>query len=158
MGGQTMKWMTTDIDLYLQSKEYVDTAIIPLVPISISQQMKNIVLSGEFTTILSNEIERQFKGRIFLIPPFTYLKDRELNQEFARLLDWREMLIENGFKHVIYMTSDADWKQYETQLGTSLIWSPAVPLEHVEGKVKQQIMTDQVQQIVPLILTAWRNL
>jgi hypothetical protein len=152
-----MKWMTTDIDLFIQSKEYVDTAIIPLVPISISQQMKNTVLSGEFTSILSNEIERQFKGRIFLIPPFTYLKDHELNKEFARLLDWREMLLENGFKHVIYMTSDADWKQYETELETSLIWLPAVPLEHVEGKFKQQIMTDQVQQIVPLILTAWRN-
>lgn len=153
-----MKWTTTDVDLYLQSKEYVDTLIIPLIPIATGSQMKNIVLNGEFITILTNELERQFKGRVYLIPPFTYLKgEQQLEKEFSRLIEWKDELTTQDFKHVIYMTSDSDWKRYENELGKSLLWLPAIPMEHVDSKVKQQIMTDQIQQIVPLLLSAWRN-
>ncbi|WP_456278558.1 YpiF family protein [Bacillus sp. AK128] len=152
-----MKWVTTDIDVYVQSKEYVDTVIVPLIPIATGQQMKNTVLSGEFITILTNELERQFKGRAFLVPPFTYLMGNDSEKEFARLLEWKDHFLENDFKHVVYLTSDSKWKQFEGELGESLIWLPAVPLEHVDSKVKQQIMTDQIQQVVPLLLSAWRN-
>ncbi|WP_246942165.1 YpiF family protein [Bacillus pinisoli] len=153
-----MKWITADADLYLQSKEYVDTVIIPLIPISTGTQMKNIVLNGEFISILTNELERQFKGRVFLIPPFTYLKDdQQLEKEFSRLIEWKNSLTGQDFKHVVYITSDASWQQFENEMGKALIWLPAVPLEHVDSKVKQQIMTDQIQQIVPLLLSAWRN-
>ncbi|MBM7661264.1 hypothetical protein JOC85_002036 [Bacillus mesophilus] len=152
-----MKWTTTDVDLYTQSKEYVDTVIIPLIPIAVGQQMKNIVLNGEFISILTTELERQFKGRAFLTPPFTYLKGEQVEQKYTRLIEWKEHFTSNEFKHVIYLTSDSDWKGYEGELGNSLIWLSAVPLEHVDSKVKQQIMTDQIQQIVPLLLSAWRN-
>jgi hypothetical protein len=152
-----MKWMTTDVDLYLQSTEYVDTVIVPLIPISIGKQMKNVVLFGEFITILSNEIERQFKGRVFLLPPYTYLTDNVLEEEFTRLEKWRESIKEKGFKHVLFLTSDEVWKRFESELGSSLILVQSVPLEHVESKYKQQIITDEVQAIVPLILKAWRN-
>jgi hypothetical protein len=152
-----MKWMTTDVDLYIQSKEYVDTAILPLVPILIGHQMKNVVLAGEFITILGTEIERQFKGRVFLLPPFTYLKDSKLEEEFIRLNNWKESLKENGFKHVLFLTSDDSWKIFEDELKSSLLWMQPVPLEHVESKYKQQIITDEVQALVPLILKAWRN-
>ncbi|MFD1738537.1 YpiF family protein [Bacillus salitolerans] len=152
-----MKWLTTDIDLYLQSKEYVDTALIPLIPIGFGDQMKNIVLQGEFITTLSLEVERQFKGRLFLMPSFTYWKADSIEGEFERIQTLKKQLLNQGMKHVLYMTSDADWKQYENELGSSLLWLPAVPLEHVENKYKQKIVTDQVQQVVPQILNAWRN-
>jgi hypothetical protein len=149
--------MTTEIDLYLQSREYVDTAIIPLVPVSFGDQMKNTVLQGEFITTLSNEIERQFKGRMFLLPPFTYWKNPSLEGDTERLLQLKHNLIEQGLNHVFFMTSDSTWRELEDIDSSSLIWLPAVPLEHVESKYKQQIITDQVQQVVPLILTAWRK-
>ncbi len=152
-----MKWMTTDIDTYLQSKEYVDTAIIPIVSIEIGQQMKNTVLNGEFITIVGNEIERQFKGRMFLLPSFTYIKNSNLEQEISRLLVWKELLIEQGFKHVIFLTSEPDWKKYKETFEDKLFCIQAVPIEHVDSSVKQQIMTDQVSQLVPLIVTAWRS-
>lgn len=153
-----MKWMTTEVDLYLQSKEYVDTAIIPLIPISIGEQMKNKVLEGEFITIISNEIERQFKGRMFLLPPFTYISDKEkVITELNRLKEWKELVLAQGFKHVVFLTSDSTWKEQEGELDSSLIWLSPIPLEHVDGNLKQQIMTDQVQVLVPLLLKAWRN-
>jgi hypothetical protein len=152
-----MRWNTTDIDVYIQSKEYVDTVIIPLIPIETGPQMKNIVLSGEFITILTNELERQFKGRTFLMPPFTYLKKDTPEKKYSRLMEWKQHFTNNDFKHVLYITSDSDWKKYEVEMGHSLIWLSAIPLEHVDSKVKQQIITDQIQQIVPLLLSAWRN-
>jgi hypothetical protein len=151
-----MKWMTTDVDLYLQSNEYVDTAIVPLIPISIGKQMKNVVLAGEFITVLSHEIERQFKGRVYLLPPFTYLTDSVLNEEFVRLQKWKDSITEKGFKHVLFLTSDEVWKRFADHLGSHLISMQPVPLEHVESKYKQQIITDEVQALVPLILKAWR--
>ncbi|KAA0550247.1 DUF2487 family protein [Bacillus sp. BGMRC 2118] len=153
-----MKWMTTDIDLYIQSKQYVDTAIIPLIPVDFSAEMKNKVLEGEFITILSNEIERQFKGRMFLFPPITYLsEDEDVSNELGRLKDWKRLATAKGFKHVIFLTSDAVWQRYEQELESSLIWLSPIPLEHVDGNLKQQIMTDQVQVLVPLLFKAWRN-
>ncbi|MBM6619848.1 YpiF family protein [Bacillus suaedaesalsae] len=153
-----MKWMTTDVDLYIQSKQYVDTAIIPLIPVDFSEGMKNKVLEGEFITILSNEIERQFKGRMFLFPPITYLSEEtNLFNDLERLKDWKMLAITKGFKHVIFLTSDAAWKEHEQVLESSLICLSPIPLEHVDGNLKQQIMTDQVQALVPLLLKAWRN-
>ncbi|MFZ3588671.1 YpiF family protein [Bacillus sp. DJP31] len=148
--------MTTDMDLYLQSKEYVDTAIIPLLSISLDQQLKNTVLNGEFIEKVGSEIERQFKGRMFLLPSFTYLNSK-LESEFIRLMEWKEHLVGQGFKHILFLTSEAEWQQYSEKLGESLIWLQAIPLEHLDSHIKQQIMTDQVQHLVPLILAAWRG-
>lgn len=157
-GGDKMKWMTAEVDLFLQSKEYVDTAIIPLVPITIGAQMKNKVLEGEFITIIGNEIERQFKGRMFLLPAFTYIsKEVSLVNELNRLKDWKELATSQGFKHIIFLTSDRSWKEYEEELNSSLIWLSPIPLEHVDSNLKQQIITDQIQALVPMLLKAWRN-
>jgi len=83
-----MKWVTKDMDVYIQAKEYVDTAVIPLIPVSLEGNLKNTVSMGEFITILSNEVERQFKGRIILFPAFTYSNGEELEMAKVRLNQW----------------------------------------------------------------------
>jgi len=45
------EWKANEMDTYLQAKEYVDTAIIPLVPISCGDRMKSTVVMGEFILI-----------------------------------------------------------------------------------------------------------
>lgn len=70
-----MKWTAKDLDMYMQSKEYVDTVLIPLVPLSFKGQMKQSGSMNEFLTILSLEIEKQMKGRILLLPTFHYISD-----------------------------------------------------------------------------------
>ena len=59
-----MKWTAKDLDMYVQAKEYVDTLLIPLVPLSFGERIKKSGSMNEFITILSMEIEKQMKGRI----------------------------------------------------------------------------------------------
>lgn len=152
-----MKWVTKDIDVYLQAKEYVDTAVIPLIPVALDGNLKTTVSMGEFITILSNEIERQFKGRIILFPAFTYSSSEELQETKERLNQWTNDLSEGGMKHAIFITSDSSWKQVEAELQGTLIWMPTLPLEYVEEKYKQTMLQDQMKQLISLFMNIWQK-
>ena len=43
-----MKWNVKDVELYEQAKEYVDTVLIPLIPITFDDQMKQLTSFGKF--------------------------------------------------------------------------------------------------------------
>lgn len=154
-GGKKMKWKTTDIDIYFQAKEYVDTALIPIFPIGWGEEVKTTVSLGEFIALFADELERQFKGRLVQFPPFTYLKDEVEKQ--TRLAEWVRQLKEAGFQHVILLTSDVDWKRYEHELNGMLVWLPVLPLEHVEAQYKQEMLASQMKQIIQLITTEWQK-
>ncbi|UCZ54793.1 YpiF family protein [Bacillus shivajii] len=152
-----MKWTTEQMDMYLQAKEYVDTAVIPLVPVEWGKDPKGVVSMGEFTAILVDELERQFKGRVFQMMPFTYLKSEDDDQRVQRLKDWDLHLFENGFKHIVYVTSDGDWKKHEGSLTDMLIWIPSLSLESMDDKYVKQIIDQQMKQILPLITNKWQE-
>ncbi|MFT4413081.1 YpiF family protein [Fredinandcohnia humi] len=152
-----MKWITKDMDVYLQAKEYVDTAVIPLIPVSLEGDLKTKVSMGEFITILTNEVERQFKGRVILFPPFTYLGNENMDNSKERLNQWTTELENGGMKHSIFITSDSSWKQIESELQGTLIWLPSLPLEYVEEKYKQTMLQDQMKQLVTLFMNIWQK-
>lgn len=152
-----MKWETKDIDTYLRAKEYVDTAIIPLVPIIWGDEMKSIVSMGEFISIISEQLERQFHGRIVLLPAFTYTNGELIEERIKRLENWHDLLINGGFRHVVLLTSDVKWKENEQDLQGSLIWLPTIPLEHLEHDIKHDVMTEQIKQLIPILTNKWQN-
>lgn len=148
-----MKWEAKDIDQYLQSKEYVDTVIVPLVPISFGTDMKHIVTKGDFILTLVQELERQLKGRILLLPPFTYIKNGEENMDKA-LEKWKDT-IKPHFKHVIFLTSDESWKREVEK--EHIIWVPSIPLEHIDTELKRKLLQDQIEQILNILLQYWNH-
>ncbi len=153
-----MKWVTRDIDLYLQAKEYVDTAVIPLIPVTWENDVKTTVAMGEFITILTNEMERQFKGRIILFPPFTYTAGESVESRIERLTTWTSELSERGMKYFFFVSSDSVWKHHEEQLESgSLIWLPSLPLEYVEEKYKQAMLQDQMKQLITIFMSIWQK-
>ncbi|WP_078553289.1 YpiF family protein [Bacillus alkalicellulosilyticus] len=152
-----MKWQTTEMDTYLQAKEYVDTAIIPLIPISLQQQVKSTVAMGEFITIITNELERQFHGRVIEIPPFTYVKSEPINERLDRLNTWYQDLKDSGVVHVVFLTSDSEWKTVEQEVPELLLWLPTIPLEHMEQKYKVEAISDQIKQLIPIMTNKWQN-
>ncbi|UTW69737.1 DUF2487 family protein [Anaerobacillus sp. HL2] len=91
-----MKWQTKEIELYLEAREYVDTALISLIPISWEKQYQKYSSNGEFTSLLSDELERQFKGRVFQFPPYTYLKSDELEERLAKINEFDKYLKKNA--------------------------------------------------------------
>ncbi|MCT4480014.1 YpiF family protein [Peribacillus frigoritolerans] len=150
-----MKWTAKDLDMYMQSKEYVDTVLIPLVPLSFRGQMKQTGSMNEFLTILSLEIEKQMKGRILLLPTFHYLSG-ELDK-VKRLKRWANEVKENDFEHVFFLTSDFEWKKEERELENNLVWIPAIPLEGLEIEQAREMINQQVLQILDIFSYNWKN-
>lgn len=152
-----MKWQAKDVDLYLQAKEYVDTAIIPLLPISWDKEIKSTVQMGEFILLITDELERQFKGRVFQFPAYTYLKTEDRVDKLKKLNDIDDHLKSNGFRHALYITSDIEWMQVEAKMKDTLLWIPSIPLEHLDQKYKSETLTHQMKQILPMMTNKWQK-
>ncbi|MCY7531997.1 YpiF family protein [Bacillus altitudinis] len=142
-----MKFQSEDADLFLQSKDYIDTAIIPLVRIDASH-IKQTVSLGEFTMLVAEDLERQLKGRVFLFPSHTYL---EVKQE--DILAVKQSLQEH-FQHVVFITSDTKWKE-QLEVSESAFILQSVPLEHLKVNLKQKVIQDSVEQILNFLLQKW---
>ncbi|OIJ14795.1 hypothetical protein BKP37_07400 [Anaerobacillus alkalilacustris] len=151
-----MKWQAKEIDLYLQAKEYVDTAIIPLVPISLEDDFKKTIQVGEFIALFCDELEKQFKGRVFQFPPYTYIKKQNLYGCLEKLIELETYLKKYGFRHVIYLTSDSTWEQTESSI-TQLIYISAISLEELDKKQITNELSKQVKQLLPMLMNKWQN-
>ncbi|MBU5213641.1 MULTISPECIES: YpiF family protein [Heyndrickxia] len=152
-----MKWNGNDIETYLKEKQFIDTAVVPLLPIAIGSEMKQAASQGEFIELLSLHLERQFKGRLLLFPAFTYLNTLEDHQKMDMLQNWEVKLKESGFSHIFYLTSDISWREQDKTEG-KLIWIPSVPLEHMEEQYKHSILEDQVKQLINIIVQQWQTI
>jgi len=151
-----MKWILKDIDVLLQSKDYVDTAFVPLIPVAFRDRMKHSVSMGEYTTTLLYEMERQLHGRTIVVPSFTYLMDEPMEQRLTRLEQWTRKLTDAQFNHVFFITSDGDWKQEEDKLDAVLIWLPVIPLEHMDDQYKRDIVSEQTKQLLQIVTKKWQ--
>lgn len=152
-----MKWVSQDVEMYLNAKEYVDTAVIPLLPVSFDSDIKQTTSMSEFISLLTMQLERQFKGRILLLPGYPYIKQTVEDKLVTDMRTWEDELISRGFKHVFYVTSDSSWKTREKQLEGSLIWLPSLPLEHMDENYKVSIIEDQVKQLLSLFIQKWHE-
>ena len=152
-----MKWVLSDVDVYNQSREYVDTAIVPLIPVSLEADLKGTVSKGEFITYVSVELERQLKGRVFLFPTLSYLKKSK--NVIESVIEWKTEL-QGEFKHVIFLTSDETLKEYtsdQQHVKDDLIWLPSVPFEHMDESLMKKLLEDQIQQILNILLQSWNK-
>lgn len=152
-----MNWNSKDVENFQQQKEYMDTALVPLVALSFENDMKETAAQYEFIQLLTLLLEKQFKGRILLIPPFTYIKQEEEEKKLAALSHWSKELDKAGVKHKLFFTSDSSWKLAEEKIDGSLIWVPSVPLEHMEDSYKYSLIEDQAKQFVNIIVQKWQS-
>ncbi|HHY73182.1 MAG TPA: DUF2487 family protein [Bacillus bacterium] len=150
-----MKWISTDIEMYMKAKEYVDTVVVPLVPISLQGEISTICEMGEFITILSAELEREYKGRMVLLPAFTYLKNEETTALIERINLWNRTLVDSGVKHVILLTSDPDWKLNEKDVQATLLWVPSISFHDVDKKYIEQMLKSQLKPIQTIVMNLW---
>lgn len=151
-----MKWNPKDIEMYLSAKEYVDTVVLPLLPVSFGEDMKQAVSMTEFVNLLGVQLERQLKGRLFMLQGFSYLRNSSEERRLKDLMYWEEKLFKEGFKHVVYITCDSDWKKTEGEMAGTLIWMPSLPLESMDENYKTSIIEDQVKQLLTILTQEWQ--
>lgn len=150
-----MKWTAYDVSMYEKEKQYIDTAVLPLLPLTFSERAKLVAADGEFMQLITNEIERQLKGRLFLLPSFTYFLSETLDACVERLNDWTRELKEAGMSHVFYVTTDQKWKEAKQELSGALFFLPSVPFEHMDESYKQQIVHEQTSKLLNAFISWW---
>lgn len=150
-----MKWTPKDIDILDGAREYIDTVIVPLVPVSFEAGRKQSASMYDFINMLGQAIENQFKGRILLMPPLTYLAGDDIGKKLEAVNAWKDEV--KSFQNIYFITSDNEWKAFEQEFGGSLIWMPSIPLEHLdEGQVRTMIQ-DQARQVFDLFTRKWNG-
>ncbi|MRX70984.1 DUF2487 family protein [Bacillus lacus] len=147
-----MKWTTKDAELYSHSKEYVDTAIMPILFAGGNPSDKAAAGEAEFVQVLSHELERQLKGRLYLYPSLP-VKDAGEEAFQAAEMWHRELSVQ--FKHVVFLTCRREWKEEESSLRDHVIYIPPVPLEHMDQQLRDSVIRDQIQQILNILLQKW---
>ena len=149
-----MYFNANDVTSFLGQKDFIDTAIVPLISIDLApEKMKQSGAEVDFLMSLTSFIEQQFKGRLLVMPPFSYMASLK-NEELPKQLETQ--LHNAGFKHVFFITCDHSW----TNIGdiVNIIWLPAIPLESMDAGVKKSILEDQLRQVVPMLSTKWAQI
>ncbi|MGH0793039.1 YpiF family protein [Bacillus mycoides] len=149
-----MKWIVKDVEQFEQAREYVDTGIIPLLSISAAKGMKMVVEQGEFIEALSMELEREYKGRVLLLPAFTYLVESQKNEK-DRLQEWTDHLQRQGFKHIAYVTSDFSWKEDMRDVQGDLFWFPSLSLDRFSDQAKREVIRAHIKNIMEMLEERW---
>ncbi|MCD5322981.1 MULTISPECIES: DUF2487 family protein [Pontibacillus] len=155
-----MKWNGQDAMLYSQSKEFVDTWIVPLIPYSLAgseNELKMLANQSELLTLFMKEVEEEYRGRIFLSPSYTYLKETPVSKEIERINEWTTEMKERGFKHVLFFTFDQQWKKVEKDLESSLIWMPLPKVDDIHNEEAQKVLRSQIEQVTELITAYWQE-
>jgi len=148
-----MHWNGKDSTIFQAQKEFIDTAVIPLIQIDGSPEGFQFAASAaDFTLSLANVIENQFKGRIVLFPSFSYTRSQDKQLVFE---SWQEELKKASFKHVFFVTSDRDWSTMGEEL--NIIWIPSVPLDSMDQKMRNSVLEDQLRQLIPIFAKKWAN-
>ena len=149
-----MYFNANDMTSFMAQKEFIDTAIVPLVSVDLtSEKMKQSGSEADFLLSLTSFVEQQFKGRLLLMPPFSYsviLKDEEMPKQLEAQLH------NAGFKHVFFITCDHSWTNIGDEV--NVIWLPAIPLESMDKGVKNSILEDQLRQVIPTFSTKWAQI
>lgn len=153
--GDRMNWNGKDAALFQQQKEYIDTAIVPLVPADFGKGMMQSAEQHEFIGLLVAFLERQFKGRVLVTPPHAYLPDGAVKKEGVK--QWSEKLRSTGFKHVFFFTADRAWRDMDEELEAVVLWIPSVPLGDMEDGMKYSLIENQAKQIVNIIVGKWQG-
>ena len=141
-----MYFQTKDVQQYQQNKEFIDTAIVPLLSLDFSED--NIVKSSseaEFLMALTAFVEQQFRGRLMLLPPYSYTEQTKREELVLAL---KQNIQEGGFKHVVFITCDHYWTKLQDELDSIIYPVLALPPE-----ITSHIFT----QSIPKVATSSRH-
>jgi len=152
-----MEWNAKESASFFESREYIDTCLVPIIPLSFDHDGKDCGNSSEYIFRISKQIENQFKGRILLTPPLTYFKSS--TQEFNNqvLEEWCKQFEQSNFNYQVYISSDLDWKPIVEEKGYTFIWLPALPMLQMDESSKMKVILSQSEQLLNIFTSQWNK-
>lgn len=152
-----MKWNSHSIDDFVSARDFVDTALVPLMPLDLHHDPSTAALQGEYTALLAEEVEKQLTGRILLVPPYPYKKNAENSESVIRELnDWNTYYYSVGITNVVCLTCDEKMAEMNAISDVRVIWMPLIPLNQFEARQAKGMIRDQAAQVLPKIMKLWQ--
>lgn len=153
-----MLWIEKDVTVFNDQKEYIDTLVVPLAPISFGPNMKRTAEQGEFVQRLTTHMEKQFRGRVFVLPTqyYAFSTTKEEKYDFMKLVE--KSLQDSSFRHIIWITCDKEWKEIDLDENESLLHVSSFTLEHMSEGMKYEYMENQVKELLPNLIEVWKKI
>lgn len=149
-----MKWDLGDVKRYLQHRQYVDTALIPVIKVSVGTDVEKSVRRAAWISGLANQLEEQLAGRILLLPPLTYTASHT-KEELSLFLSKAGEEVNREIGRIVFLTAEPDWGEEKLELKHRLI---QVDLEEWEEKPPDPSALFQcAQKYLPLLISLWQK-
>lgn len=152
-----MKWTKENIETYIETKEYIDTLLIPVIKLDLisDERMKESALEKEYIDVLAIELERRLAGRLLLLPPYIYLNHVNYVDEKDRLNHWIESFHETSFKNTFLISLDNEWSKYSQQLNSQFLWLSHVPFNDIYDETAKSFIKTQADKLSETIQSFW---
>jgi hypothetical protein len=154
-GGMVMKWELTTADQFIESQEYIDTAIVPLVKIGLGDQLKVALADSTLLNGVACIIEDKLTGRVMLFPIFSYTGMEEEVHFIANLNTYTRHLQKHGFKSVIFLTHRSFENPVKDQLGAEILTATRTSPDSPDVSGDQ--VTQFAQEMIPKIIAFWKK-
>lgn len=144
--GEIMLYNFNDIKNLKDQLEFVDTAVIPFVSGDIGEQALSHASDIELVQLVSIQLEKQFKGRIFITPALT-----TVFSDTSVLEQYQNQLYDYGFKNVVILTHlNLDDKYKSLRLNH-------IPLQDMSNDIKFDLVNDEVKKVMKSIISIWNS-
>lgn len=141
-----MLYNFNDIKNLKDQLEFVDTAVIPFVSADLDEQALTHANDIELVQLVTIQLEKQFKGRIFITPAMTtVVSDTEV------LKQYQKQLYDYGFKNVVILTHlnlDDDFNSIRLN---------QIPLQDMSSDIKFDLVNDEVKKVMKSIISIWNS-
>lgn len=155
IGGFKMKWDKSTIDQFVQNQMYFDTAIVPCVQVQLGEQLINSVTDATWVSNITHALEGQLTGRVMLFPFYSYTGLEGEESILHNLNTYRDMLVQNGFTYVFFITVDPFFEDLEDRIQANIlyVYQKAEDKEDLSPLVTQQY----TEQIMKKLIKSWKN-
>lgn len=135
-----------DIKVLKDQLEFVDTAVIPFVSADMDGEALSHANNIELLQLVTIQLQKQFKGRIFITPAMTTVQadTTVLEQYEAQLHDY-------GFKNVVVLTHLALDESH------TVIRLNHIPLQDMTNDMKFDMVNEEVKKVMKTIISIWNS-
>jgi hypothetical protein len=141
-----MLYKYDDIKVLKDQLEFVDTAVIPLVSTDMDSGALSYANDIELLQLVTIQLEKQFKGRIFITPAMT-----TVNSDTTVLEQYEAQLYDYGFKNVVMIT------HMELDKSHTTIRLNHIPLQDMTNDIKMDMVKEEVKKVMKSIISIWNS-
>ena len=135
-----------DLKTLQDQLEYIDTAIIPVVPVDYSKHLMDIADHYEMIQYVTMGVEQQFKGRLLVVPPIQLIDD-------IKMLDTIKSQLQTfGFKNLVFVVPQKFNLEKENVHKINIL-----PLETLDHEMKQEFVQENIKSLMKSIIILWNK-